>query len=119
MRTSLLRLSLALIALAAHSQAKPTETAPTPAPTYGQHLEGFDYPHPVQRYAFASQGENVQMAYLDVKPTKANGSTAVLLHGKNFCAATWETTITALSKAGYRVIAPDQIGFCKSSKPAH
>jgi pimeloyl-ACP methyl ester carboxylesterase len=42
----------------------------------------------------------------------------VLLHGKNFCAATWEGTIERLSAAGYRVIAPDQIGFCKSSKPA-
>ena len=38
-------------------------------------------------------------------------------HGKNFCAATWEATIRALSGAGYRVVAPDQIGFCKSSKP--
>jgi pimeloyl-ACP methyl ester carboxylesterase len=57
------------------------------------------------------------MAYMDVKPTKSNGRTAVLLHGKNFCAATWESTITTLMQAGYRVIAPDQIGFCKSSKP--
>lgn len=117
MRISLLSLSLALIALAMHAQARTAETAA--APTYGQELEGFDYPHPVQRYAFSSQGENVQMAYLDVKPEKANGRTAVLLHGKNFCAATWETTLTALGEAGYRVIAPDQVGFCKSSKPAH
>jgi len=43
----------------------------------------------------------------------------VLLHGKNFCAATWRDTITALAAHGYRVIAPDQIGFCKSTKPAH
>jgi pimeloyl-ACP methyl ester carboxylesterase len=41
----------------------------------------------------------------------------VLLHGKNFCAATWEATIQLLSQNGYRVIAPDQIGFCKSTKP--
>ena len=41
------------------------------------------------------------------------------LHGKNFCSATWGKTIHALSAAGYRVIAPDQIGFCKSSKPEH
>ena len=41
----------------------------------------------------------------------------VLLHGKNFCAATWESTIRALSAAGWRVVAPDQIGFCKSAKP--
>jgi len=41
----------------------------------------------------------------------------VLLHGKNFCAATWEATIKTLVEVGYRVIAPDQIGFCKSTKP--
>ena len=57
------------------------------------------------------------MAYIDVAPTRPNGQTAVLLHGKNFCAATWDATIHRLSSAGYRVIAPDQIGFCKSSKP--
>jgi pimeloyl-ACP methyl ester carboxylesterase len=30
----------------------------------------------------------------------------------------WQGTIRVLTEAGYRVIAPDQIGFCKSSKPA-
>ena len=53
------------------------------------------------------------------RPSSQNGRTAVLLHGKNFCAATWQATIHVLSDAGYRVIAPDQIGFCKSSKPAY
>lgn len=86
-------------------------------PTYGPELEGFDYPYEVQRYSFTSQSHDVTMAYMDVRPQNPNGKTAVLLHGRNFCAATWETTIAALSKAGYRVIAPDQIGFCKSSKP--
>jgi len=57
------------------------------------------------------------MAYMDVKPAQANGKVVVLLHGKNFCAATWQTTISVLRDAGYRVVAPDQIGFCKSSKP--
>jgi pimeloyl-ACP methyl ester carboxylesterase len=90
------------------------------AATYGPQLEGFAYPHPVQRYSFASQGLDLQMAYMDVAPAgAANGKTAVLLHGKNFCGATWEQTITELTKAGYRVVAPDQIGFCASSKPAH
>jgi len=41
----------------------------------------------------------------------------VLLHGKNFCGATWEASMTKLSQAGYRVVVPDQIGFCRSSKP--
>jgi pimeloyl-ACP methyl ester carboxylesterase len=60
------------------------------------------------------------MAFMDVKPAAApNGKTAVLFHGKNFCAATWQETIAVLAAAGYRVIAPDQIGLCKSTKPAH
>ncbi len=88
------------------------------APAYGPELEGFDYPFPVERYRFSSQGRDLQMAYLDVKPSSSpNGRTIVLLHGKNFCAATWEGSIKALTEAGWRVIAPDQIGFCKSSKP--
>jgi pimeloyl-ACP methyl ester carboxylesterase len=41
----------------------------------------------------------------------------VLLHGKNFCGATWEGAIPALSGAGYRVVVPDQVGFCRSAKP--
>ncbi len=86
---------------------------------YGPELQGFDYPYPVSHYTFASQGAQRDMAYMDVKPTAANGKTVVLLHGKNFCAASWELTIAAFAKAGYRVIAPDQIGFCKSSKPEH
>lgn len=85
--------------------------------SYGPQLEGFDYPHEVRRFEFQSQGQPLSMAYLDVAPALANGRTVVLLHGKNFCSATWESAIAALTDAGYRVIAPDQVGFCKSSKP--
>jgi len=88
-------------------------------PAYGPQLEGFAYPWPVSQYRFSSQGESLDMAYMDVQPPTPNGRVVVLLHGKNFCAATWQASIATLSEAGYRVIAPDQIGFCKSSKPAH
>ena len=86
---------------------------------YGAELEGFDYPYEVRRFQFTSQGDEVFMAYMDVLPQQSNGRTAVLLHGRNFCAATWENSIHVLREVGYRVIAPDQIGFCKSSKPVH
>jgi pimeloyl-ACP methyl ester carboxylesterase len=89
------------------------------APVYGPELEGFDYPYPVKLFTFASQGQNLHMAFMDVAPAAAPRGTIVLLHGKNFCGATWEGSIKALSDAGYRVIVPDQIGFCKSSKPEH
>lgn len=102
---------LALVACVAMSSATDS------GPAYGLQLEGFAYPWPVEMYRFRSQGQNLDMAYMDVRPTRANGRVAVLLHGKNFCAATWQATISTLADAGYRVIAPDQIGFCKSSKP--
>jgi pimeloyl-ACP methyl ester carboxylesterase len=91
----------------------------TAAQTYGLELEGFEYPYPVGRFEFRSQGLSMHMAYMDVQPPGWKGRTVVLLHGKNFCAATWRATIDALVAAHYRVIAPDQVGFCKSTKPAH
>jgi len=87
-------------------------------PTFGPRLEGYAYPHPVQTFSFDSQRQALEMTYMDVAPTgPANGRTAVLLHGKNFCASTWEPTIRVLAEAGFRVIAIDQVGFCKASKP--
>lgn len=91
-----------------------------PPTTYGEQLEGFSQPYPLKHFDFQSQGQALQMGYLDVPAKgKANGRSVVLMHGKNFCAATWESTLDALSQAGYRVIAPDQVGFCTATKPAH
>ncbi|KAJ4347444.1 hypothetical protein N0V95_005446 [Ascochyta clinopodiicola] len=78
----------------------------------------YTYPWPVKYHNLTSQRLNLSMAYMDVAPTSyATNKTIVLLHGKNFCGATWEDTARRLSTRGYRVIVPDQIGFCKSSKP--
>src|ERR1700761_6263350 len=118
MRHAALFLALSIVlALAPFSPS--SAASDDDGPAYGPELQGFDYPSPVLHFRFTSQGVPLDMAYIDVKPDKPNGRTAVLLHGKNFCAATWEGTIEVLSRAGYRVIAPDQIGFCKSTKPAH
>ena len=118
MRFTATVLVAACIAGSASAQTTPGVAPSDPTPAYGLELEGFDYGFPVERFAFTSQRQPLEMAYLDVKPTRPNGRTALLLHGKNFCAGTWEDTIRALTDAGYRVVAPDQIGFCKSSKPA-
>ncbi len=88
-------------------------------PAYGPMLEGYTYPFPVQHYRFESQSVAMDMAYMDVRPADPNGHVIVLLHGKNFCAATWEGSIKVLVAAGYRVVAPDQVGWCKSTKPEH
>ncbi|WP_338513101.1 alpha/beta hydrolase [Pseudomonas poae] len=97
-----------------------TSAASAFAATYGPELQGIQYPYPLKHFEFQSQGESLQMGYMDVPANGTpNGRSVVLMHGKNFCGATWEGSIKALSDAGYRVIAPDQIGFCTSSKPEH
>ena len=59
-----------------------------------------------------------RMAYMDVPPTaQANGRTIVLFHGKNFGALLLGEHDEEIRRDGYRVIAPDQIGWGKSSKP--
>lgn len=80
-------------------------------------LTNYEYPFPVQFLELSNQRQYLKMAYMDIKPDNYNNKTIVLLHGKNFNGAYWETTIKALTKEGFRVIVPDQIGFGKSSKP--
>lgn len=82
-------------------------------------LKDFAYPFPVHYLQLNEQKQNLRMAYMDVKPSKPNGKTVLLLHGKNFSGAYWDSTATVLSQNGFRVIMPDQIGFGKSSKPAN
>jgi pimeloyl-ACP methyl ester carboxylesterase len=110
---------LSILSVAGTILLWPAAAASEGQPSFGPELEGYAYPWAVRHFRFSSQGTALDMAYMDVMPAKPNGKTAVLLHGKNFCAATWQATISVLGEAGYRVIAPDQIGFCKSSKPAH
>ncbi len=108
---------LAILAFVAAPTQAPA--AASEAASVGPNLERFDYAYPVRWFDTRSQGAPVRMAYLDLAPSgPANGRVVVLLHGKNFCAGTWGETAAALAARGYRVIAPDQIGFCKSSKPA-
>ncbi len=81
-------------------------------------LEEIEYPYPVSWMNFSVQGIDVRMAYMDVPPADSpNGQAVVLLHGLNFFGEYWAGTIDALTRQGFRVIVPDQIGFGRSSKP--
>ena len=82
-------------------------------------LYNYEYPFAVSVLDLNIQEQALKMRYMDVKPTNYNGKNIVLMHGKNFNGAYWKTTIDALAKEGFRVIVPDQVGFGKSSKPAH
>jgi pimeloyl-ACP methyl ester carboxylesterase len=83
------------------------------------HGSDYHYPWPVKLFNFYNQRQKLSMAFMDVPASRKSnkGKTAVLLHGGNFCGVTWSDTARQLSAAGYRVILPDDIGFCKSSKP--
>ena len=87
-------------------------------PPLGIALEGFEYPFPVSFFPVRINGEELRVAYMDVAPTgPGNGHAVLLLHGRNFPSSYWAPTIKPLTAAGYRVVAPDQLGFGKSSKP--
>ena len=76
----------------------------------GLELENFEYPFPVKYLPLPLQKQSLRMAYMDVLPAKPNGKTVVLLHGKNFSGAYWDSTAAVLSQNGFRVIpSPGQI----------
>ena len=55
-----------------------------------------------------------RMAYDDL----GSGPAVILLHGFPLCRAMWQPQVRALSKVGFRVIAPDLRGFGRSALPA-
>src|SRR3546814_16458672 len=83
-------------------------------PFYGPQLEGFTYPHPVQRFEFDSPQQKLSMAYMDFAATaEPNGRQGLLLHGKNFSADNWDSAIATLPRAGFCGVAVDRGGFCR------
>jgi pimeloyl-ACP methyl ester carboxylesterase len=95
-----------------------TNASPESLPALGICLEDYEYPYPVSFLPLSNDLQPVTMAYMDIPPsTEPNGATVVLMHGKAFGGYYFRTVIEALISAGYRVVAPDQIGWGKSSKP--
>jgi pimeloyl-ACP methyl ester carboxylesterase len=100
-------------------------TCPKGPPSVNTTSGGFTwtYPWPIHYQELHTQHQTLCQAYMDVHPESSTlpnpnaGRIAFFLHGKNFCGATWESTARVLLERGYRVIIPDHIGFCKSSKP--
>lgn len=89
-----------------------------PGSPLGIGLESYEYPYPVRFFDLEMEGQPLRMAYMDVAPrAEANGRTMLLFHGKNFGSYYWAQVIESFSNDGYRVIATDQIGWGKSSKP--
>lgn len=97
---------------------KAIETKPVqPTKGFDAELTNYQYPFPVEYFKFTAQGQDLKMAYMDLKPAQAAQDTIVLLHGKNFTGAYFAQFANALVAKNFRVIIPDQIGFGKSTKP--
>jgi pimeloyl-ACP methyl ester carboxylesterase len=112
-----LALLLLLFASGAFAQDPPT-MPPADWGAMSINLEDVPYPYPVSYLPFTLEGQDVRMAYMDVAPIGTpNGKSVILLHGMNFFAEAWTDTIDILRRQGYRVVATDQIGFGRSSKP--
>ena len=125
-RTSMNALLGALIFCAlstAPLRAQPARHAPPTSPPaeWGPisiNLEEIEYPHPVRYLNLNVYGQDVRIAYMDVAPPeRANGRTVVLLHGGSYYGWYWKAQIEAITKAGFRVVVEDRLGWGKSSKP--
>jgi pimeloyl-ACP methyl ester carboxylesterase len=120
MRTSFIT-ALAIFVLVLPASGIAQQNAPELAPDVKPGSitsEDVAYPYPTSYLPLTLYGQDVRMAYMDVAPMgQPNGHTVVLLHGHNFAGFYFGGPIDALRKEGFRVIAPDQIGYGRSSKP--
>src|SRR6202167_5727839 len=87
-------------------------------PSFAQQDQELRPKYSVQFFQLQVENQDLRMAFRDVEPTGAsNGKAVLLLHVKNFSGFYWEPTIEFLAQQGYRVIAPDELGFGASSRP--
>ena len=78
-------------------------------------LPDFDYaPH----YADVPDGDGGSLRMAWVQDGPADGEPVLLLHGEPSWSFLYRHMIAPLAAAGYRVIAPDLVGFGRSDKPA-
>ena len=100
------------------AQQRPPASPPAAWGPLSINLEEIVYPHPVSFMNLKLYGQDVRIAYMDVPPVGTpNGQTVVLLHGGSYYGWYWKSQIEALTKAGFRVVVEDRLGWGKSSKP--
>ncbi|OFW17137.1 MAG: hypothetical protein A3H29_01075 [Acidobacteria bacterium RIFCSPLOWO2_02_FULL_67_21] len=118
MMTRLIVLISLVVSLAASARLLAQTDAPPDVRPGSITAEDVPYPYAVSYLPFTIYGQDVRMAFMDVPPAgRPNGRTVVLLHGNNFAGFYFGGPIEVLTKEGFRVIVPDQIGYGRSSKP--
>ncbi|OAO00634.1 haloalkane dehalogenase [Sphingomonadales bacterium EhC05] len=81
-----------------------------------ENLSGYDF-EPHYSEITASDGTVLRMHHLDEGPR--DGQVILCMHGQPSWSYLYRKMIPILTGAGFRVIAPDLIGFGKSDKPSH
>jgi pimeloyl-ACP methyl ester carboxylesterase len=125
MPTPLRTLTVALLLLQAAATLSAQGRAvlpPVPTPTDVKPgsitCEECPYPYPSKYLDISVYQQDVRISYMDVAAQGTpNGHTVLLLHGNNFGGFYFKAIIDGLTKEGFRVITPDQIGYGRSSKP--
>ena len=111
-------LGVATAALAQGRAVLPPVPTPTDVKPGSLTCDECPYPYPSKYLNIKVYGQDVRIAYMDVAAQGTpNGHTVALLHGNNFGGFYFKGIIDALTKEGFRVIVPDQIGYGRSSKP--
>ncbi len=118
-----LSLSLVFLGFAASASTQTRAVLP-PVPTPTDVKPGSiscdecPYPYPSNYLDISVYSQDVRISYMDVAPQGTpNGHSVLLLHGNNFGGFYFKVIIDALTKEGFRVVVPDQIGYGRSSKP--
>ena len=89
-------------------------------PAFAQPDSALHPKYNVQFFPLRVESQDLRMAYRDVPPTgRCQWKDRAAAARKNFSGFYWEPTIEFLAQQGYRVIAPDQLGFGASSRPGH
>ena len=82
-----------------------------------ENLPGYDFdPHYAEIADGTGDGGTLRVHYLDEGP--ADGPVVLLLHGEPSWSFLYRHMIPILADAGFRVVAPDLVGFGRSDKPA-
>lgn len=117
----LLSAALLLAAATASAQGKailPPVPTPTDIKPGSITCDECPYPYPSSYLDIRVYSQDVRISYMDVAPQgAANGHTVLVLHGNNFGGFYFKDIIDGLTKEGFRVVVPDQIGYGRSSKP--